>query len=457
MRTVWMVVCAAVALAVCAPAWGAGSFDALLPEDTVLYVSVSDLPGLLAKAKETEGYTIFKQLRLFERLASAEDYAKMQEFYGTYVEPLGEIFSGQVAFALTKVDTEDGGKPELVLLADVSGGEAALETFLEETIYPLLTEAGVEPEEITRGGVTYTKLLPDPEDSEEPLFFTVQDGVLMASLSTETLEKVITPPATSLGGNAWYGDVKRALAGTDVQVYFNAGVFIDKAIEEGYEEDTAWMTGFGIDRLRGVGLGMAMGPDGGDTTMRLATDGPPAGLLGAFTRAGGPIKSLRYMPDDAGLYYVLNFESLQKLYTEFVATFEAVSEQTGTEGFEEFTEGIAQIEAMLDMKLEDEVLAAFGGEIALCVKIPEALGIPPAAVLIEVEDKAAVEKFVARVLELLESFGGGELTTTTATYGSTEITTVLASPQITPGVAVLDEFLVISTPVSYTHLRAHET
>jgi hypothetical protein len=449
MKTLWMVLCAALALSVCAPVraaappQAAGSFDALLPDDTVLYMSVSDLPGLLAKLKESEGYKIVKELKLFERLAPPEDYAKMQEFYTTYIEPLGGIFSGQVAFALTKVDAGNGGKPELVLLADVSKSEAALNTFLEKTIHPLVTKEGAAPEQVEVGGVTYTKLLPDPQDPNSPLFYTVHDGVLMVSLSTETISSLITPPAKTLAGNAWYADVKRALAGSDVQVYFNAGMFIQKGIEEGPEEAAAWMEAFGLDKLRGIGFGSAMGPGGGDATVRLATDGAPAGLLGAFAKAGGPIDSLAYVPGDAGFYYVLNFESLKAIYDQFATTLQSVSEKLATDSFEQFTAGIGQIETVLGMKLDD-VLASFGGEIAVYAKIPEALGIPPAAVLIEIKDKAKVEQFVARVLELLGSADEAVKTTTT-TYGTTEITTVLAAPQITPGVAVLDRFLVIST------------
>lgn len=443
MRTMCAVVCVAMVLAAVAPARAAVSFDRLLPEGTVLYVSVRDLPELLEKLKETEGYKAFRELRIFERLASAEDFEKMQDLYGRFIEPLGEIFSGEVAFAITSSeDIEDA--PRIVLLADVSEGEVALKKYLDETIYPLLKEQGAEPEELTRGGVTYTKLLPDPEDPDEPLIFTVRDGVLMASIRVETLEGVIKPGPKTLRASESYADVRRALRGADVQIYFDAGVFIRKALEEGDEEAAAWMEVFGLDRLRAVGVGLGVGPTGGTTTLRLTTEGRPAGFLGALVRGGGPIKSLKYVPEDAGLYYVLNFESLLGLYREFADGLEAVSDELDLMAYEEFIEGVEDLEALLGMELEDDVLAGFGGEIALSAKIPEALGVPPAALLIEVEDKAAVEKFVARVLELLEAFAG-ELETTTAKHKGVEITTVLASPELTPGVAVLDDFLVVAT------------
>ena len=448
MRTMCAVVCVAMVLAAVAPARGAVSFDRLLPEGTVLYVSVRDLPELLEKLKETEGYKAFRELRIFERVAGPDEFKKMQDIYGRFIEPLGEIFSGEVAFAITSAEEiagEIAGAPRVVLLADVSEGEAALKKYLEGTIYPLLKEQGAAPEELTRGGVTYTKLLPDPEDPDEPLIFTVRDGVLMAAVNPEVLEGVIKPGPKTLRASESYADVRRALRGADVQIYFDAGVFIRKALGgDGDEMVAAWMEVFGLDRLRAVGVGLGVGPTGGTTTLRLGTDGPPAGFLGALVRGGGPIKSVKYVPEDAGLYYVLNFDSLLGLYKEFADGLEAVSDELDLMVYEEFADGIENIEALLGMKLEEDVLAGFGGEIALSAKIPEALGIPPAALLIEVKDKAAVEKFVARVLELLEAFAG-ELETTTATHKGVEITTVLASPQLTPGVAVLDDFLVLGT------------
>jgi hypothetical protein len=444
MRTIWTVVCVAMVLAAGGPARAAVSFDTLLPEGTVLYVSVRDLPELLEKLRETEGYKAFRELRIFERVVGPDEFKKMQDLYGRFIEPLGEIFSGEVAFAITSTE-EINEAPRILLLADVSEGEAALKKYLEGTIYPLLKEQGAEPEELTRGGVTYTKLLPDPEDPDEPLIFTVRDGVLMAAVNPEVLEGVIKPGPKTLRASESYADVRRALRGADVQIYFDAGVFIRKALGgEGDEMAAAWMEVFGLDRLRAVGVGLGVGPTGGTTTLRLTTEGRPAGFLGAFVRGGGPIKSIKYVPEDAGLYYVLNFESLLGVYREFADGLEAVSDEFDLMAYEDFADGIENIEALLAMNLEEDVLAGFGGEIALSAKIPDALGIPPAALLIEVEDKVAVEKFVARILELLEAFAG-ELETTTAKHKGVEITTVLASPQITPGVAVLDEFLVVGT------------
>ncbi len=442
MRAMCLVVCAAVMLAV-APARGAVSFDTLLPEGTVFYVSVRDVPDLLKKLKETEGYKAFKELGLFERVAGPDEFKKMQDFYGRFIDPLGEIFSGEVAFAITSTEEIDDA-PRIVLLADVSEGEAALKKYLEGTIYPLLKEEGAEPEKLTRGGVTYTKLLPDPEDPDEPLIFAVRDGVLMAAIRPEVLEGVIKPGPKTLRASAGYADVRRALRGADVQIYFDAGVFIRKALKEGDEEAAAWMEVFGVDKLRAVGLGLGVGPTGGTMTLRVGTEGAPAGFLGAFVRGGGPIKSIKYVPEDAGLYYVLNFDSLLGLYKEFAAGLKAVSDELDLFAYEEFTDGVENLEALLGMELEKDVLAGFGGEIALSAKIPEALGIPPAALMIEVKDKATVEKLVARVMELLEAFAE-ELETTTATHKGVEITTVLASPQLTPGVAVLDDFLVVAT------------
>ncbi len=449
MRAMWTVVCVTVVVALCAPAPAVESFDTLLPEDTVFCLSVRDVPDLLAKIKETAGYKIFKQLRLFERVAPADKFAEMKEFYGRFIEPIGAICSGEVALAIVSLDDIDEN-PEFVLLVDVSEGEAALKEYLDGTIYPLLEEQGIKPEELMRGGARFTKIVPDPDEPAKAIFFAVKDGVLMVALRDETLAEVLSARGVGIAramlpANKGYADVQRALGDADMSVYVNLGAILGKSLQEGDEEGKAILKALGFDNVRGAGLGMSVGAGGGSTVVRLSTDGPPTGWLGAFARRGGPFKSLKYVPDDAGFYYVLNLGSFLACYEEFVVFLEAVSEETGEDALEEFAAGVEKLEVLLAMDLEEEILPAFGGEIALSAKVPEALGIPPAALLIEVKDKEMVERLVARVFELLETFSEGTVRLTTAKHGGIEITTVLASPAITPGVAVLDDFLVVGT------------
>jgi hypothetical protein len=457
MRTIWLVLCAAVAVVIAAPAVAGTTaptapvvpaFDNLLPDDAVLYVSLRNLPDALQKVKLTAGYKIFDELKLLERLTPPDKYAELQQLYGTFIEPLGDICRGEMALVALSFDVEPVGQPELAVLIDVSQGQNALNDYLVTTIFPLLDEKGIKPETQDVAGVKVTKIVPAPE-RESAVFYAVKDGVLIVSPRLDTLSDLLAnvgpgPARAMLPSNTLYANVRKAVGASDLTVYVNVSTPIEKALEEGGEPSTVLRV-LGFDKLRAVGLGTKIGADGsGTTVMRLATAGKPGGLLGVAARPGGAFKSLKRAPRSTGLYAAANVGSLQDLYAQLMQIVQELGEHGGD--MAEFDQGMAQIEAALGMSLSEDVLPAFGGEIALTVRVPEAIGVPPAAILIEVKDKDKVQQFVDRVLELVQSFGGdGGIRVLTRQYNGVDIDTVIASPMLSPAVAVLDDFLVVGT------------
>ena len=65
MKAMWVVVCVLVAVVICGPAPGVESFDRLVPEETVVFVSVGDVPEFLARIKETPAYKVLWEGDLF--------------------------------------------------------------------------------------------------------------------------------------------------------------------------------------------------------------------------------------------------------------------------------------------------------------------------------------------------------------------------------------------------------
>jgi len=65
------------------------------------------------------------------------------------------------------------------------------------------------------------------------------------------------------------------------------------------------------------------------------------------------------------------------------------------------------------------------------------------AIMIEVKDKEKVQQFVDRLLEMAQT--EGSVRVMTRAYNGVDIDTVIAIPVVSPAVAVLDDFLVIST------------
>ncbi|MBN1916479.1 MAG: DUF3352 domain-containing protein [Verrucomicrobia bacterium] len=458
MRAMWLVLCAAVVVAAsgAAPAGAPAAapvvttLDNLLPDDAVLYVSIRNVPEALEKVKLTAGYKIFDQLKLIERLAPPDKYAEMQKVYGTYIEPLGAICRGEVALVVFSFDVTEGGRPELAFLIDVSRSENALNDYLEKTLFPLLDEQGIKPEAQDVAGVKVTTIIPPGEDSEAVLY-AVKDGVLIVSPRLDTLSSLLAnigpgPSRAMLPSNVSYANVRKAVGASDLTVYVNLGKFVQDAIEKNAEAAT-WLPVFGFDKLSAVGFGTKLGADGsGTTVVRLVTTGEPVGWLGMMAQPGGTFKSLKRVPSSTGLYMAANMGSPEEIYERFGEMMKVASETTGGPQYEEFTAGLEQIEVALGMSLTEDVLPAFGGEMAMAVRVPEAVGIPPAAILLEVKDKEKAQVFVDRVLELVQTFGGdGGVRVMTAQYNGVDIDTIIAAPMISPAVALLDDFLVIGT------------
>jgi hypothetical protein len=245
--------------------------------------------------------------------------------------------------------------------------------------------------------------------------------------------------------------VTKAIGQADFTVYINVATLIKKAVEND-EQAKVWMPLIGLYKLRAVGLGTKIGADGsGTTVIRLATEGEPTAWGNPVTRDLATLKSLKRVPGDMALYTAGDCGSLTEAYKQLVANLDAAKEAGGGDtGFGMVAggieAGIEQVETALGMSLADDVLPGFGGEVAFALKVPEAIGVPPMAIMIEVKDKEKVQQFVDRVLELVQTSGGdGGVRVLTSEYNGVEIDTVITTPMLSPAVAVLDDFLVVAT------------
>jgi len=229
MKAIWSVVCVAVVLGVVGQAAAAQSFDNLLPDNAIAYVSVRNVPELVEKLKLTAGYKIFTELRLFERMLPPEKYADAQNILDTFIKPLGEICTGEVAIAVTGLDDTDWA-PALAVLIDVSETQDALDDYLEEKVFPLLDEKGFARETQQVGGIEVLQIGIDAEQ-DDAVFCALKDGVFIISPRLDTLSALLAnvgpgPAMAMLPSNAGYADVKRALGQTDLTIYVNVGAII---------------------------------------------------------------------------------------------------------------------------------------------------------------------------------------------------------------------------------------
>ena len=442
------------------PADEGRTFASILPKGTIVYVSVRDLPEFLKGVRQLPAYKVVSSDAFLEKIIPAEAFDAVEESYTTYVAPLGGIVSGELAFAVTGIDFGEG-MPPVVILADVKGNEAALDKYVAETIVPLLEGAGNwEIEAVELGGVKATRAQ-HAGIVEMTVYWGVKGGALVVGFD----EDVFTGLLDALGGdvgdsletNERFAAARRRVGPADYSAYANLGAIMDKgrrdAVESGwggemYDErwgQVAAITGFG--KFEVAAMGIALTPQGVLTTMFLGGEGPQGGIFGALARPAPPLKSLAYVPEDTGLFLAVNAGSPAELLKEFLDVVAAYEEAADDEwGYlDEYEEALADVEELLEMDLEKDVLPAFGGEVVVASSVPATLAVPPAVAMIEIKDKAAAAKVVAKVLAMIEELAEGEVKPTTTTFEGVEITTLAVTPIVTPSVAIVGDFLVVGT------------
>jgi len=202
----------------------------------------------------------------------------------------------------------------------------------------------------------------------------------------------------------------------------------------------------GFTKVRAGGMGIALGPDGGTTTIRLSCEGPRGGVFGVLARPAPALKSVKYVPEDAGCFVGFSLGSLVQLYKDALGVLQAYDKATEwTEAEDDFRGAITLVEQELGLSIEKEILPAFGGEVAVAGWAPEALVMPPIVGLVEIKEGAVVKKLVAQFPDVLEKLMEVEVARKTVKHKEIEVTTITVAPEETLAVAVVGDFLIVGT------------
>jgi hypothetical protein len=435
------------------------SFASILPKETIGYASVHNVPDFLKGVQRLPAYKTIASDAFLEKVIAPRAYEQVEAFYTTYVEPLGGIVSGELALVVTTVHFEEGKLP-FAFLADVRGNEPALQKYIDEVVLPLLERSGgweVETSDV--GGVKATSAQ-HGGIAEVAIRWAVKQGVLVVAFDEDTLGDMLDALGGDIGDsletNERFAAARRRVGPADYFAYVDIGAIIDEArrqaVEVGWEDEhdesmalVTVVTGF--RRFETGAMGMAFTPQGVLTTMFCGGEGPQGGVFGALARPAPPLKSLAYIPADTGLFVAVNAGSPKELLQEFLDVVAAYEEAMDDDwGYlDEYQDALREIEDVIGMDLDEEVLPAFGGEVVVASGVPDTLAVPPAVAMIEIKDKAAAAKVVAKVLALIEELAAEDVKLTKMTFEGVEITTISANPMVTPSVAIVGDFLVVGT------------
>lgn len=402
------------------------SFEELMPEGPIVYLSASSLPELLERIRSAPGYKLLSEPEMQPFLDRFQEpleavKAEIGRVLGINLEELETIVGGQVCLGvLPRGDTD----AHFLLLADVSGDSELAQTVLhnlldymrEEQEEYLIKEESFrrhtvyciepieqEPEaETPTGGRTAESgqdwerewPLGGPERQarkENPGFITLSDGILALASSPDRslLERhLVLREGGDVPSLAEMDSYKRLESYMGEDRHLTVFVDFARMLQRSDEVDEfggGLGSVLGTQNVRALGLGVTMTEDGTAGQGLLLAPGPRGGLLRAFVPEGGDVMPPPYVDEGAGAFGGMHF-SIPVLWEEWKAYMQR--EQPGV-----YTMFEQQRQAM-PVDIENDVIKAFGSRWFIYVPGVAASGdaaLPGMAVCVDLKNASALE------------------------------------------------------------------
>jgi prepilin-type processing-associated H-X9-DG protein len=434
-------------------------FEKMLPEDTIFYLSVPDMKAGIEEMKGTNAYRLLEEINPISMMQGQPEFGRLKELYSAYVEPLTKIFHKRVAFAVKNIPAAPG-IPGAILFADVpdAGKEAALRLYLNERIHPLLSRIGVQRLTFAQGQYEVEQLS-FARPAPLVVCYTIADGLFVATLGRGTMESLLDGnfPTKTLAESEHLREVRRAVG--EVTIYANTAALLESVKPMMPERMDVFLKVTGVDAIKAMGIG---GETLGTAFLGrgyVYTGSQPKGFLGLLAKEVPPPKVVNYVPGDSTILYAFSLSDKAELYDEVMGALrETMLSFHGDREWQRLTAGIQRAEQHLGLRIREDLLAPFGSELCVALKVPEVLGFPPIYVLLEVKDAARAQAAIDKLIALLEKGAEASVMRTTQDYKGVRITSLSLMPggrghgarlaalplMMRPAYAVVGDFLVVS-------------
>jgi len=435
------------------------AFEEMLPGDTVLYFCVPDGVGLVEKFKNTNLYKMAREIELLGLLNREPRFQRIKELYGTFIEPLTQVFQRRMALAITDIP-RGRGLPEVVFLADMGGKEEQLRQCFKERIHPALERAGVTAASFKDGEYEVQEL-----SFRKPVPFSacyaVADGVFIATVGRQGIEELLSQPrrAKSLAEAGLFKEVRAKLGERcDFLAYNNISAMMEGLRGGLRSRSKVFFDALGLADVKAAGFGLEFREHAGKQTLFIYTGAERRGLLALLPRGDRGVKAARYVPEDTTLLWAVSLGDFAEFWDGVTNVLRSAMEAAG-EGphWERAMAKLRQWENRSGFRIKDDVLSPFAGEVAVSVKVPEVMGVPPTVLLIEVKDSERAMALIEKLMAALENLSKGGLVKVPEQYKDVAITTVFLLPHgggvrgaslaglslMRPAFAVVGDFLVI--------------
>ncbi len=418
MRRMLLVVLAAAALCSSAPAV---SFEQVLPQDTIFFVTVRNLPDLQARLKTHQAYRIWNEPSVQRFLAKPidrlkQEIQKVEGKTGVTVDHVWSLFHGQIGLAVSMDENAD--EPEWLLMADVGqDGDRAIkliEALLEAGAREFEEPAPLRTEETFQGVTVFH--LSDPDDVAEGLApepevsYCIAQEVLVIG-APEAVKRTIAfignPPAAAFASSQKYALVRNKVsADADITGFLDVERLLTLATRNvPLPNVDGILDALGLKGLGTVAFGYEMRPDFSVGRIFVQNTGEPRGLVKLIIPQPGPLHTGKNVPAEAAAFLSARIEPL-RVWTDIKERLAVVQ-----------PEMIGSINMWLDtvseqlgerFSLEDHVLGVFGPRAAFYTiyrKPYELVSSQQSIIMVDIASKAAFEQLLGKLQRLIPPMG----------------------------------------------------
>jgi len=176
----------------------------------------------------------------------------------------------------------------------------------------------------------------------------------------------------------------------------------------------------GFDRLESVALSVDIEDSFLKLKLAMTNDGKVAGIPEVILRPNTGIKTARFVPADYSVFMRLSVAGALDAYRGWQGIVRRLVDDVS---WKEYQDSLAKLDKERGFALED-ILENLGDEVAVAVKLPELIGIPPTLAFVSVKDEAKAQGMISRLLTkarakpaVFSTVGGATIYTTTLVRG----------------------------------------
>lgn len=384
----------------------------LLPEQTLFYLRVANMPELREKFQETATGRMAQDEKLKPLLgqlwqSAVEAFQRVEDQVGAPLHELLAIPQGEICVAL--VGPREG-IPQLIAWLDCGDRIVTMQKLLDRG-EQVLASRGVIRSRETFGDVELVIHEP-PNQQQRKLTHFIKDNTLVVSSDVDLSKQLLAmwtgeqePDTMTLADNRKFTSIMSRSMGTkgeepQVTWYFDPIETVRRVGRgnAGAQTALALLPGLGLDGVKGIGGSLLFASEEYDGIFHthLLLDNPRKGVIEALAIQPGEVTPEPWVPLDSASYTTWNWDVL-KTRQEVVRLYELFRGGEGTWK----SQVLQPITDRTGIDAEKEVLEAVTGRFTMVTWIekPARLNSQSTLIAIKLKDPAASQQVIERLIQ----------------------------------------------------------